>query len=102
MVQGFCCLEPQRTVEGICGILFAGAAYVPLDPAAPAGRHDAIREQAKFTVLLRDADVAARALSVVDDPDVLSIPGSDTDPAYAIFTSGSTGTPRKASRCLPS
>jgi amino acid adenylation domain-containing protein len=91
---GLCCLEPQRTVEGLCGILFAGAAYVPLDPAAPARRHDAIREQAKFTVLLRDADVAARAVSVVDEPEVLSIPGSDTDPAYAIFTSGSTGTPK--------
>ncbi len=92
---GVRCLDPIRSVEAICGVLFAGAAWVPIDTAAPTKRLEAIIEQAGLTIVLDDDGVVARAATVLsDDDDVLSIPGSDDDPAYAIFTSGSTGTPK--------
>ena len=92
---GVRCLDPIRSVEAICGVLFAGAAWVPIDPAAPPKRLEAVIVQAGLKLVLDDNDVVARAATILDaDDDVLSIPGSDDDPAYAIFTSGSTGTPK--------
>ncbi|HEY1100806.1 MAG TPA: amino acid adenylation domain-containing protein, partial [Myxococcota bacterium] len=91
---GVRCLDPRRSVEAICGVLFAGAAFVPIDPAAPPVRLAAIVEQARLAIVLDDDAVSRRAQTAVDDDDVLSIPGSDDDAAYAIFTSGSTGTPK--------
>src|SRR5437764_2498091 len=88
------CLE---LVVAILGVLKAGGAYLPVDPAYPAGR---------IASMLADA---APAL-VIDDPDSVAAlgahPGTDpTDehrtspltaehPAYVIYTSGSTGMPK--------
>ncbi|MFD0744469.1 amino acid adenylation domain-containing protein [Phytohabitans flavus] len=90
----------------LLGVWKAGAAYVPLDPAFPAERIEAMMADAgaravvtqeafadRFTgdVLMVDRDrrLIARAPSTApardDDPDRL---------AYAIFTSGSTGRPK--------
>ena len=95
---GVCCRDPLRTVEAIFGVLFAGAAYVPLDPSAPRQRQEAIATQASLRRILDDDDVTRHAFGPdVDDlngDDWPAIPGSGADPAYAIFTSGSTGTPK--------
>jgi amino acid adenylation domain-containing protein len=96
---GVACLNPLRTVEAIFGVLFSGAAYVPIDPAAPEKRRAAIIQTAKLDIVIDDADATiradVRANAIHDDAGIVdAIPGSDADPAYAIFTSGSTGIPK--------
>jgi amino acid adenylation domain-containing protein len=93
-------------VTGILGILKAGCAYVPIDPAQPAERLAFLLGDCGAPVLV--ADAAAResfpawqgrtlaleeALEAEPDhePDVFADAGS---PAYVIYTSGSTGQPK--------
>ena len=95
------------------GILFAGAAYLPLDPAAPAARLERMLEQATALIARRPTEVPGlmffpltelRAASGVGGlrPERGSIErllGSAPEPgdlAYAIYTSGSTGEPKAA------
>ncbi|MBV6697676.1 non-ribosomal peptide synthase/polyketide synthase [Kitasatospora aureofaciens] len=78
-------------VVAVLGVLKAGAAYLPVDPAYPRSRID---------FMLADA----RPVLVVDDPAVVAAPSRpETDPvvaldarqpAYVIYTSGSTGRPK--------
>ncbi|MDP2344824.1 MAG: amino acid adenylation domain-containing protein [Deltaproteobacteria bacterium] len=90
---GVQCVDPQRTVEAILGVLFAGKAYVPIDPAAPPLRRDAIVEQAKLPLILDDDGVLARGKTAFSDDDDAAAPDPSAA-AYAIFTSGSTGAPK--------
>jgi amino acid adenylation domain-containing protein len=93
------------------GAELAGAAYVPLDPTAPAGRLAAVAAAADLDVLVVDRTGTALAIDVptVDvegidpsssDDDLLALAARqagavDLDAiAYVIFTSGSTGVPR--------
>ncbi|MBN8227831.1 myxochelin non-ribosomal peptide synthetase MxcG [Corallococcus macrosporus] len=103
------------------GILFAGAGYLPIDPAGPATRNTAILQDAKPTVMVvsqrpsPDADPTARGILVVQrleqhngssptgvapenaqrmdtrDAELASI--AEARLAYVIYTSGSTGQP---------
>ncbi|HBL31774.1 MAG TPA: non-ribosomal peptide synthetase, partial [Acidobacteria bacterium] len=95
----------------LLGILEAGAAYVPLDPAWPAERLRWMLEDAGAAVVLEEKDV-----KVAKDPDITSREGaslltlpslpslssfsssssslSPDDLAYVIYTSGSTGRPK--------
>ncbi|HZF12188.1 MAG TPA: amino acid adenylation domain-containing protein, partial [Thermoanaerobaculia bacterium] len=102
------CLEPSLDfVIGQLGILKAGAAYVPLDPAYPPERLALMVEEARLSWILTDERHAGSlpptaAQTVVPDPRRPA--GSsrpplprDLDPeslAYVIFTSGSTGRPK--------
>ncbi|MEU6238986.1 condensation domain-containing protein, partial [Kitasatospora sp. NPDC047058] len=81
-----------EAVVAVLGVLKAGAAYLPVDPAYPAAR---------IAFMLDDA----RPAVVVDDPpmvaDVAEWPDTDPEvtldvrqPAYVIYTSGSTGRPK--------
>jgi amino acid adenylation domain-containing protein len=97
----------ERCVEfviGVLGVLKAGGAYMPLDPALPADRLAAILRGSGIAVLLardgRPAElppfegevVAVRGLDGPDaDPEPRAVPESL---AYVLFTSGSTGTPK--------
>ncbi|APW38818.1 hypothetical protein RD110_17715 [Rhodoferax koreense] len=102
-------------VLGLLAIAKAGAAFLPLDPEAPAARLAAILEESSaVALLLQPGRLAAlgplhaqvlqvdwTVLQAVDegagptDPPALSgvQPGAD-DLAYVLFTSGSTGRPK--------
>ncbi|MCG8424976.1 MAG: amino acid adenylation domain-containing protein [Proteobacteria bacterium] len=95
-------------VAGVVGILTAGAAYLPIDPALPARRRNYLLDNGQVDLVLTDAQLA----DTLDWPDtvrVLDVTGreaasQDTGPiapiqterdiAYVIFTSGSTGQPK--------
>ncbi|MER7007796.1 amino acid adenylation domain-containing protein [Dactylosporangium sp. NPDC000555] len=94
------------TVTAIAAVLRAGAVYVPLDPAYPTARLNAIVTDARPAVLLTQAHMAGQ---LPDSPapvlllDELDLAGAEPLPpvpagpdagAYVIYTSGSTGTPK--------
>ncbi|MEO8564645.1 MAG: MupA/Atu3671 family FMN-dependent luciferase-like monooxygenase, partial [bacterium] len=92
-------------VVGLLGILKAGAAYVPLDPAYPRERLTMMLEDARPRVLLTqrhlDGRVSAGDAVVLHvescEPSDAVLPRSAATPlhlAYVIFTSGSTGRPK--------
>ncbi|WP_406095437.1 amino acid adenylation domain-containing protein [Streptomyces sp. NBC_01013] len=77
-------------IASLLGVWKAGAAYVPVDPSAPAERIAAIVETSGARVVLDATRPSVAQLPVtaperVDDLDRL---------AYVIFTSGSTGVPK--------
>ncbi|MCX4696224.1 non-ribosomal peptide synthetase [Streptomyces sp. NBC_01408] len=76
--------RPRGTdaVVGLLAALRTGAAYLPLDPAAPPARNASILADCAGT-----ADVPGEGESVLPGG---GVPG---DAAYVIYTSGSTGTP---------
>lgn len=92
-----------RMLAAILGVLTAGAAYVPLDPAYPRARLALMAELAEPDVLLavpEHKDLLPGGAHVLD---VTALPpaagevevAADPDaPAYILFTSGSTGTPK--------
>jgi amino acid adenylation domain-containing protein len=105
----------QRSVEmvvGMLGILKAGAAYVPLDPAYPAQRlaymlddsaPAALLTQSAFAHCWPDLDCPMAALDDAAspiwlqsgaDPEQLRCPLAPHHLAYVIYTSGSTGMPK--------
>src|SRR5947208_2007372 len=111
-------LAPPRCLElvvAILGVLKAGGAYLPVDPAYPAGRIASMLADAAPALVLatsatRASLPAGARILVLDDPGVVAglegRPGTDpTDaercaalsgahPAYVIYTSGSTGAPK--------
>ncbi|ACU60883.1 non-ribosomal peptide synthetase [Chitinophaga pinensis] len=94
-------------LTGILGILKAGAAFVPLDPAWPVNRLQYILDDAGVEVLLTTTEYLAQLpsfkgklfafdiqqdmLPVAPAPEI-SINGSDA--AYIMYTSGTTGQPK--------
>ncbi|HVQ37532.1 MAG TPA: amino acid adenylation domain-containing protein, partial [Pyrinomonadaceae bacterium] len=106
---GICLERSLEMVEGIFGILKAGAAYVPLDPEYPRDRLDFMAQDAGLAVLLTQAamlealpEYAGSIIALDTDwPRIAhhstSNPESRVTPdnlAYLIFTSGSTGRPK--------
>ncbi|MGZ9934655.1 amino acid adenylation domain-containing protein [Streptomyces sp. NC-S4] len=107
------CLERSPLLAAtLLGVLKAGAAYVPLDPAYPARRlrHCIADAGAGALVCAKDtADTLFGPGTQGSGPPVLDIealtapgertappahPGDPAAPAYVIYTSGSTGRPR--------
>ncbi|WP_407649681.1 amino acid adenylation domain-containing protein [Goodfellowiella coeruleoviolacea] len=88
-------------VVGILAILRAGGAYLPLDPAYPAGRVRQIVADARPPVVLFNSpppELPGVRLVALDT----AVPPAEVEPvrvhpdslAYVIHTSGSTGTPK--------
>ena len=97
----------HRTIDGVAGllgILRAGAAYVPLDPAYPAERIEWIVNDAGIQLIVtsialvpslpvgidshicvEEVKAGSSAQVILQEPD---------DPAYVLYTSGSTGHPK--------
>ena len=102
------CLERSLdTLVAILGVLEAGGAYVPVDPAYPPERISYLLEDAGVALVVaqdgtRDvlAPVTAAPVLLLDAlPDVPArdVPPAEVDPenaAYVIYTSGSTGRPK--------
>ncbi|AEV98678.1 hypothetical protein A4D02_09040 [Niastella koreensis] len=98
----------EKLIIAILGILKAGAAYVPIDPAFPDERKDFILKDTGCKVLITQMEYApdlhyfgGRLLEM--DIEALMIAESDTiqyedpcstDVAYVMYTSGSSGTPK--------
>jgi amino acid adenylation domain-containing protein len=112
------CERSPAMIVAVLGVLKAGAAYVPLDPASPRRRLDLILSDTRTPLLLTQAHLAKKfgaagdRLSGQDDLVALvpadvstsrpadarrsparGLPTGD-DLAYVIYTSGSTGPPR--------
>ena len=107
-------LSVERGLEmvvGLLGVLRAGGAYLPLDPAYPAARLELMLEDSGAPVLLTQERLrdrfAAPGLTVVSldgDWPRIAAAGEDgpaaqaavapDDLAYVIYTSGSTGRPK--------
>ncbi|HEV2238517.1 MAG TPA: amino acid adenylation domain-containing protein, partial [Ktedonobacterales bacterium] len=95
-------------VVGVLGVLKAGAAFLPLDPAAPAARLSLLVADAGAALVVTRAGLApllapGTAALVVDAPEEMQAPLPATPRAapplpqqlaYLIYTSGSTGAPK--------
>lgn len=106
---GLCLRRNLDVPTAILAVLKTGAAYLPLDPASPAGRVAEITADADVRVVVAHAE-AGRAVSEVDAPvvtldevraELAALPGHNPplaaqpgDVAYVIYTSGSTGKPK--------
>ncbi|RSM40072.1 non-ribosomal peptide synthetase, partial [Actinoplanes sp. ATCC 53533] len=78
-------------VVALLGVMVAGGAFVPVDPAWPDQRREQVLAEARAKLTLTADDV--RSLGTAAAPEV-EIAGGQL--AYVIFTSGSTGTPKGA------
>jgi amino acid adenylation domain-containing protein/FkbM family methyltransferase len=109
MCVGLCIERSLDLVVGLLGILKAGAAYLPLDPALPGKRLAFMLEDARVSLVLSQRSLekslpATEARIVcIDGPDLEADPPSGAaalpapqpgDLAYVIYTSGSTGQPK--------
>jgi nonribosomal peptide synthetase DhbF len=108
-VVGLSVERSPTIVVGLLAILKAGAAYLPLDPAYPAGRLAFMLADAKPSLILTEAGSSlppGPPRLVIAEAEVAESPEcnpTDRDrrtshsvdhPAYIIYTSGSTGTPK--------
>ncbi|WP_156749900.1 amino acid adenylation domain-containing protein, partial [Mycobacterium sp. E2479] len=95
-----------RAVVAIVAVLKTGAAYVPIDPAVPAGRIEFVLGDAAPVAVITTTGLAGRLdghrvmVIDIDDPDIDTCPGTTMpapapdDIAYLIYTSGTTGVPK--------
>lgn len=109
VLVGICCQRSPNMLVGVLGILKAGAAYVPLDPAYPQDRLAVILEDAKAPLVLTESSLLKtlpRSLGQIicldtDWPRIAlestENPTNGAKPenlSYVLFTSGSTGRPK--------
>ncbi|WP_061288773.1 non-ribosomal peptide synthetase/MFS transporter [Herbidospora cretacea] len=91
------CLEQSAEIAvAILGVLKAGAAYVPLDPAQPDDRLAYLVDDAGIDVAVTRRDLPGVTHTVTPgERGLAALPEvSETDLAYVIYTSGTTGRPK--------
>ena len=103
---GICMEKGYEQVAAALGVLAAGGAYLPIDPALPEARRRLLAENGELSLILtraesRDLDwpEGIRRLAVdtlqADDTLLEAVTGATPDDlAYVIYTSGSTGEPK--------
>ncbi|GLQ98962.1 non-ribosomal peptide synthase/polyketide synthase [Dyella mobilis] len=109
VLVGLCVARSPELVVGLLGIMKAGAAYLPLDPAHPAERLAHILNESMAPVLLTQSSLLEQlpshwgSLVLLDDDAALIDTYPDDAPprtlqpenlAYVMYTSGSTGMPK--------
>lgn len=109
VLVGICLNRSLETLTAILGILKAGAAYVPLDPAYPQERLAFMLADAKFPLLLTESKLKetlpkheAKVVCLDAEWEEISRQKDDNPTvkvaadslAYVLYTSGSTGTPK--------
>lgn len=97
-------LHLQRSPElilAMLGVLKSGAAYLPLDPAAPGAWKEGILRESGAVFLLSDGECpveshlpAHRLQNCPDGPAEPAHSPAPTSTAYVIYTSGSSGRPK--------
>jgi len=106
---GICLDRSLEMLVGLLAVLKAGGAYVPLDPYYPRERIGTVIEDSAPSLILTQADIAARlgtvpcrsvcldqarAAIMSQSPRKPETTLSPRNPAYLIFTSGSSGRPK--------
>ncbi|MEM6628438.1 MAG: amino acid adenylation domain-containing protein [Bacteroidota bacterium] len=107
---GLCAKPSVNLLVGIVGILQAGSAYVPLDPAYPSERIDAMLEDAEVGLVVIENEWLERFSTgrctcirleesiheelTFEALEAMLAPRAEDQLAYAIFTSGSSGKPK--------
>ncbi len=90
---GLCTPRTTDFVVGLVGILLAGGAFVPMDPAIPEPVRAGMMRRAGATVMVHVSGGAQTVTGVAGSPAAPVAPSLD-HLAYIIFTSGSTGAPK--------
>jgi amino acid adenylation domain-containing protein len=106
---GLCLERSPNMLVGLLGVLKAGAAYIPLDPAYPKERLSFMLADAGVSLLLTQSGlraclhgVEARTVCLDEDWEAVAresvasagVAGMPDRLAYVIYTSGSTGQPK--------
>jgi len=102
---GVCTSRGPHQVVAALAVLYAGAAYLPLDADWPSERVESLISDAQASVVLVDelttalvhpshAKLDVGSLSVTKDEADLATGVEPDDLAYVIYTSGSTGRPK--------
>ncbi|MCO1335751.1 amino acid adenylation domain-containing protein [Microbulbifer sp. OS29] len=104
---GVCMNRSWELIAALLGVMRAGCAYVPLDPAYPQERVRYMLEHSRAQAAIVDTDHAANLclgvsellwIDELPEPAANSLTGiagpSANDLAYVIYTSGSTGIPK--------
>ena len=106
---GICMERSVELVVGLLGVLKAGGAYLPLDPANPVQRLALILEETQALVLLTQQSLVEQVPSLGDQTvclerdwaEICGYPATRVTSsmvaeqlAYVIYTSGSTGRPK--------
>lgn len=97
-----------QMIVSILGVLKAGGAYLPMDPAQPGERLKYMLDECKASILISESELVSglnfngilinteeielcRSVDFVENTGILNTP---TDPAYIVYTSGTTGSPK--------
>ncbi|MEH2235674.1 amino acid adenylation domain-containing protein [Nostoc sp.] len=106
---GICVERSLNLIVGLLGILKAGAAYVPLDPAYPQERLAFMLQDSQISILLTQQHLLktlpshqAKVICIDSDRDYITAHQQNSPPSYiapdnliyTIYTSGSTGKPK--------
>ncbi|MGF9909648.1 non-ribosomal peptide synthase/polyketide synthase [Brevibacillus porteri] len=104
---GICIERSPEMIVGILGVMKAGAAYVPIDPAHPLERIAYMIEDSQANIVLTQQSLANHLLTTKAQVISLDSNALENEPvhdvvsgiteqnlAYVIYTSGSTGLPK--------